>query len=392
MRSAAGKVGIIMNKKLFAAVFSTVLLCSCGNGGMAEVPETTAESVAVTSAASEKAVTAAAAETASDPVSEVSKTERKEAVTRDFFNDDVVFEEILLPVKVTYYRNGVVDGISEKEYDAAGNIICEDNYTTYEYDYTPDGTYNSVTMLHLNGKKSVSRFDENGYCIEHKYHGITDNRYKYEYEFDEAGRLIRKTAICDYQKDSFEYTYDEMGRIYEEFNNTEYYSSDRLVCNRYRHEYGDGFEKVYYLPDGGKEELYKTTEKDENGNIIKETLDYGVISGTAYGYRDYEYKYDGSNRLIYEKSVYPEAFGLVTTTTEYFYDDKDRLVKEFITTENETGGNKITHSTLEYIYNDNNGSMLSKYNGTYGTRETEYAMIPKIKTGIEYKYFYEVEP
>lgn len=263
-----------MNKKIFAAFFSMILLCSCGNDGTAEVSETETENVTVTSAvASETAVTTTAAETASEAVSEVSKAEEKAPITRDFFDDDVVFEEVLLPVKDTHYNeDGTVDHVNTYEYDAAGNKILYHGLT-FEYDYNKDGTYNGVTELYLNGIKSVSRFDENGYCIEDKYYGITDNRYKYEYEFNEAGLLIRKTEICDYQKDSFEYTYDEMGRVYEEFNNIEYYSSKRSVCGRYRHEYGDGFEKIYYSYDGGKEKLYKTTKKDENGNIIKETLD-----------------------------------------------------------------------------------------------------------------------
>lgn len=392
-----------MNKKIFAAFFSMILLCSCGNGGTAEVSEAETESVTVTSAASEEAVTTTATETTSEAVSEVSEAEEKAPITRDFFDDDVVFEEVLLPVKNTHYNeDGTVDYVHTYEYDAAGNQIVYENYTA-EYDYNKDGTYNSITMLFKGSTDSIRRFDENGYCIESYYNGMTDNRYKYEYKFDldEAGRLIRKTKICAAEKVSFEYTYDENGRIYEEFNNIEDYSSDCSVCNRYRHEYKDGFEKIYYLPDGGKEELYKTIEKDENGNIINKTLDYGVIGGTAYGYRDsdsaygygnYEYKYDDLNRLIYEKSVYPEEFVLVTNTTEYFYDEKNRLVKELITVENGTGGNDITHSTLEYIYNDDNGSMLLKYNGTYFTYETEYAMIPKIKSDIEYKYFDQVEP
>ncbi|MDE5742327.1 MAG: hypothetical protein K2H90_07760, partial [Oscillospiraceae bacterium] len=359
---------------------------------------------------SETIVTATADRTASEAVSketeiiaEVSATDKKVPVTRDFFNDDVVFEEVMVPVKETHYNeNGTIDYVHKYEYDAAGNQIVYESYTT-EYDYNKDGTYNSITMLFKGSTDSIRRFDENGYCIESYHHGITDNRYKYEYEFDfdEAERLIRKTKICAAEKVNFEYTYDENGRVYEEFNTIEYYSSDRSVCNRYKHEYGDGFEKIYYLPNGGKEELYKTTEKDENGNIIKETLDHGVIGGTAYGYRDsdsaygyenYEYKYDDLNRLIYKKSVYPEAFVLITNTTEYFYDEKDRLVKELITVENGTGGNEITHSTLECIYNDNNGSMLLKYNDTYSAYEKEYAMIPKIKTDIEYKYFEQVEP
>lgn len=56
-----------MNKKIFAAFFSTVLLCSCGKGGTAEISEAETESVTVTSAvASETAVTTASKPTTSE--------------------------------------------------------------------------------------------------------------------------------------------------------------------------------------------------------------------------------------------------------------------------------------------------------------------------------------
>ena len=387
-----------MNRKILAAVFSMALLCSCGNGNTEELSETGSESVSLASAvASETPVTTTSAETTSEAVSEeteiaaeVSETEEKVPITRDFFNDDVVFEEVMLPVKSTsFYTDGTASHISFFEYDAAGNKILYHGIT-YEYDYNSDGTYNSITSYHDSEKADISYFDENGYLVEVISAKTTTN---YEYEFDEADRLIRKTAVYDDKKYSFEYTYDEDGRVYEEFSNTEYYSSERLVCNRFRHEYGDGFEKIYYLPDSSKkEDLWKTIEKDENGNIIKEEMDHGVISGTAFGYNFKEYKYDDLNRLVYEKSIYPTALGLVTWNDEYLYDDKGRLVKVLITTENEDGENELKYNTREYLYNDENGSMIS-YSGMNGVvYETEYAMIPKIVTDIEYKYYNSLEP
>lgn len=181
-----------MNKKIIAAFFSTVLLCSCGNGGTAEVSETETESVTVTSADSETAVTTTAAETASDTVSEVSETEEKAPITRDFFNDDVVFEEVMLPIKVTAFD---IDGTGKitdlYEYDEAGNRIKWITYTsypcehTYEYDYNSDGTYNGFTSFFNVKTDDIFRFDENGYCIEHTNKLLTiDYMTNYEYEFD----------------------------------------------------------------------------------------------------------------------------------------------------------------------------------------------------------------
>lgn len=426
-----------MNKKLFAAVFGTLLLCSCGNGGTEEVPETTAENVAVASAASETTVTTTAAETASEAVSEVSETEKKAPITRDFFNDDVVFEEVLLPVKATYYKNGTLNGAFTKEYDAAGNIICENIHTTYEYDYTPDGTYNSVSTFKDGKLSEIKKYDKNRYCIEITSVGNNSEfTNEYEYEFDDEGRLIRKSEIYDGEKEGFEYTYDEEGRLYEEFDNVTY----RSYCHL-RHEYDGNIENIYYSRYDLEEGLWEILEKDENGNTIKETSDFGFISNNDYvkGKLFTEYKYDSLNRLIYENHTVSDDFiapddyfnlskqsTLIYSytyeyegdklkketacnvyrddkseywenneTTEYFYDGNGRIVKEVYTydLEYDPHNEYPIGYTTEYSYNED-GTIISHTHNMNGdlTNETEYAMIPKIKTGIEYKYFDQVEP
>lgn len=415
-----------MNKKIFAAVFSLAMLCSCGNGGTAEVTETETESVTVTSAASETTVTTTAAETASEAVLEVSAP-----ITRDFFNDDVVFEEVMVPVKTTYYRNGTVDGVFTKEYDATGNIICENDYTTYEYDYTPDGTYNSVSTFKDGKLSEIKKYDKNRYCIE-----ITSVSYNseftnaYEYEFDSKGRLIRKSEIYDGEKEGFEYTYDDEGRLYEEFDNVAYYAYCHL-----RHEYDGNIENIYYSRDDLEEGLWKILEKDENGNTIKETVDVGFINNSDYvkGKLITEYKCDSLNRLIYENHtvsddyLYEDSneshvysytyeydgdnlkkkttcnihkngtseYWSSTETNEYFYDENGRIIKEIYIYDSEYDPNDEYPNgyTTEYFYKYN-GSIISRTYNTNGTllNETEYAMIPKIKTDIEYKYYMDIKP
>lgn len=384
-----------MNKKLFAAVFSTVLLCSCGNGGTAEVPERAAESVAVTSAVSEEAVTAAAAETVSESVSEVSETERKEAVTRDFFNDDVVFEEVMLPVKVTAFDIDGTGRITDSyEYDEAGNRIKWITYTsypcerTYEYDYNPDGTYNGFTSF-FNGKTNdIFRFDENGYCIEHTNRLSTiSSTTNYEYELDDEGRIIHKSLDSS---DWNEYTYDENSRLFEEFGVSAY------GYTYFRHEYIGNIENVYCSQDySKKEKLWKIIEKDENGNKIKETVNaevYDIYDGyEKKGKFFIEYKYDDMNRLIYENH---------TVSDDYIYDTDDAINIVYLLTY-EYEGDKLKKESrtfsgggfsYEYFYNDN-GMILKMYD-TDGvlTNEKEYVMIPKIKTDIEYKYYMDIKP
>lgn len=422
-----------MNKKILAAIFSMVLLCSCGNGNAEELSETGSESVSLASgSASETTVTTTSAETTSKAVSEeteiiteVSKAEEKEPITRDFFNDDVVFEEVMLPVKSTsFYVDGTEQSVIFYEYDTAGNE-CKikykhqdkdktDNYETEyitKYGYKPDGTYSRV-LEYYNGEDtptSIAFYNKYGYCIKY------DNT-DYEYKFDEAERLISKTSIYNNRKEVHEYTYDEKGRLYKE--DCFYMEYNEIVLYDYscRHEYNDNIESIYYFGYNFEEEmLWKIIEKDENGNIIKETVnknaDLGKYEGTTFA----EYKYDSQNRLIYENHIVSEDLPLgrynehyvysetyeyegdklkrrectnYNNVWEYFYDEKDRLIKE-INTYDGGGDGKIK----EYSYNDDGSIISREYDGVgVLTYETEYAMIPKIKTDIEYKYYNEVNP
>lgn len=424
-----------MNKKIFAAVFSMALLCSCGNGTVEELSETGAESISLASAGvSETTVTTASAETTSKMISkemeivtEVSEAKENVPITRDFFNDDVVFEEVMLPVKIIYYKNdGTVDSTTLYEYDAAGNKSKYQAYT-YEYDYNPDGSYNSITTLLNDKTEHISRFDENGYCIEMTSAGTTTN---YEYEFDGMERLIRKSEIHGDEKEGVEYTYDETGRLYEEFNNTAYYD-----YSRFRHKYDGNIENIYYSRDDLEEVLYTILEKDENGNTVKKTIDIGSINNSDYikGKLFTEYTYDGMSRLIYENhtvsddylyedskkaNVYSYTYEYEggnlkkettynihkdgeaeywsnTETNEYFYDKNGRTVKEVYIYDREYDPHDEYPNgyTTEYFYNDD-GSIISRTYHTNGTllNETEYALIPKIKTDIEYKYYNQVNP
>lgn len=329
-----------MNKKIFAAVFSMALLCSCGNGNAGEQSETGSESVSLASgSASETTVTTASAETTSEAVSEeteiiteVSEAEENVPITRDFFNDDVVFEEVMLPVKVTAYHNDGTEKYEKYsftyEYDAAGNKSKSQMYT-YEYDYNPDGTYNSVFEYY------------GGKLIE-----------KIEYKFDSEGRLIRTSKFRNGKKYGFEYTYtyDEAGRLYEEIflYQDEFNGTDFSDYHCHRHEYDGNIENVYFFSN---EEL--------TGSVT--------------------YEYEGDKL---KKEMSPTDNYL----WEYFYDENNRLVKEIYTYD---GGGFF----IEYFYNDDGSMILREYDGVgVLTYEMEYAMIPKIKTDIEYKFYYEVNP
>lgn len=400
-----------MNKKIFAAVFSAVLLCSCGKENIEEQSETGSESVSLASgSASGTTVTTTGLETASETVSEetkiaaeVSEAKEKSPITRDFFNDDVVFEEIMLPVKVTSYHNDGTEIYSSTfEYDAAGNESKFDEFT-YEYDYNPDGTYNSVSEYE-NGKLTIKLFyNQKGYCT-----GESPTEDKYE--FDDNGQLIRKENDSGF----VEYSYDENGRLYETYDK----AFGHVSFHRY--EYGSGFENVYRIDeDSGEQILYHIMEKDENGNTIKEIYNVGDVSDYAKGKAFAEYKYDSMNRLIYENHTVSDDFDDGTDmisvylrtyeyegdnlkketfyylghkeTTEYFYDENGRIVKKIYF----LGGYeyKFIFRIMEYFYNEDRTTISQTYTADgVLIEEAKYAMIPKIVTDIEYKDFYDAEP
>ncbi|MCM1330314.1 MAG: hypothetical protein NC253_12850 [Ruminococcus sp.] len=375
-----------MNKKILAAVCFMVLLCACGKDGGAEMTETVTESVSAAAESVSETAVSTAAETFSEEterVTETSAEETKEAVTREFFNDDVVFEEVMMPVKTTVFNiDGTASHISFFEYDIAGNE-CAYQEDTHEfdcvtkYDYRPDGTYSKV-FKYYNGEDTPSLkkyYDEHGYCIE-------INSEKYEYEFDEAGRLIRKTFNSIEDK----YTYDEEGRLYEEFNISTY------GVVRRKHEYIGNIENVYYFSDGFEDEkLWKIIVKDENGNVIKETRFADAYLGELAGQAFIEYTYDDMNRLIYENH---------TVSDNYVYDADDAINKVYLLSY-EYEGDKLKKESRtysgrsfvnEYFYGDNGSMIMKNYADDVIILETEYAAIPKIKTDIEYKYYMDILP
>ncbi|MDE6709934.1 MAG: hypothetical protein K2J76_05540, partial [Oscillospiraceae bacterium] len=113
----------------------------------------------------------------------------------------------------------------------------------------------------------------------------------------------------------------------------------------------------------------------------------------------YTYEYDGDNLKkkttcnIHQDGT--SEYWSNTETTEYFYDKNGRTIKEVYIYDSEYDPHDEYPSgyTTEYFYNED-GTIISRTHNMEGTltNETEYAMIPKIKTDIEYKYYFDVNP
>lgn len=412
-----------MNKKILTAILLALFLCSCANKTQEQSAESFSETSSVISDNSEMQTettmetTTTAVSTESKEITETAAPEENKPITKDFFDDDVIFEEVMLPVKIILYKGNETYETKTYEYDAAGNILTESRSDrdgiykiVYEYDYDPSGISISTSIKIYSNDRLLnsSYYNEKGYCIkEIDSHGTDE----YNYEFDSEGRLIKKK----FDRGSTEYTYDENGRLQEEYD--DFYGRKTA----YRHEYGNGYENVYLKNDYTVEEkLRQIIEFDVNGNIIKETIDVGAGSEYAEGKEFAEYEYDSMNRLVYENHTVSEDFMVgndatyvysytyeyegdklkketysyfyVTTSTEYFYDDSGRLIKEIYICDgtDDMNGYFPTQITTEYIYSED-GTITSYQYGENGilVKETEYALIEQIKTDIEYlNYFY----
>lgn len=408
-------------RKLFASVLTIALISGCASKTDVVkeiVPSETAASI------SEGTTTAEVTENTHISTQETSESAVTDSsVSKEFFDDDVVFEEMYLPVKWTQYfsyDNG--PNITQYEYDIAGNLIREYNpgrNIKREYGYNTDGTYNAV-LKYFDNELIRTAYDKRGYCTQ-------NDRDKYEYKFDEQDHLIRKSSRESYlgniTEDITEYSYDKSGRLSEECDYEMYNDNENIT--RYRHEYSGNTENVYIKDNDEEEVMYLIRKRDNNGRVIYESNNFGARNKDCEGSTIVTYEYDDKDRVIYENHDTTEGFhdggsdrcynysyayeydGDIlkkyiycywghTDSTEYFYEG-DRIIKELRTFSggsDDVNGNYPGEYLTEYKYEDDGAKMIKKSYGADGTllEETEYAYLKKIKTDIQYLTYYEIHP
>lgn len=409
------KFGGIFMKKLFTAVLAIVLLSGCTSKSDVVTETIPSETAA---AISEATTTTEVTENTTMSTEETQESAIiSSAVPKDFFDDDVVFEKIYLPVKCTRY-NG--QDITQYEYDTAGNLIREYGSGIYRnlswvYKYNTDGTYNAV-LEYSNDELIRTNYNKRGYCTE-------NNGERYEYKFDEQGHLIRKSFSNSCGGDTTEYSYDQSGRLYEECYYDIYNDEDKTTL--FRHEYSENTENVYIKNNDEEEVMYLIRKRDNNGRVIYESDNYGARSKYCWGSTIVTYKYDDKGRIIYENhdttedfhdavsdrcykysftyeydgdilKKYTHCYWGYTDSTEYFYEG-DRIIKElriFSGGSDDMNCNYPGEYLTEYKYEDDGAKMIKKSYDSDGTllEETEYAYLKKIKTDIQYLTYYEIHP
>ena len=406
-------------KKYIAMILSVLMLCSCAKEGteVAESGTAPIETTFITEAGTPvpTETAEASAETTQTEVSEVTSAKEETPETRRlYFSSDVDYREEYLLTRYSLFLNGAPLQESFYEYDEAGNLKHRSGSygeVYYNYDYSLDGTYNSV---HLNSDGSTYIYsdeifyDENGYVLK-------DDYSEYTYESDEKGRLTKRASRLE----TVTYEYDSVGRLKTK---TDFFQSDHSTHEEcYRYEYSDDTMTIYLSIDGRPEHLSRQFTYDANGNEIKAVLDMSEFSDAQ---RIIESEYDGENRLLkrtesvagdfdfadisldMERTYQYDGDRLVketinnlksggVTVIEYFYDG-DRIIKEILTYEGET--NVVTDEIpgtylTEYIYSDK--SYLKRVHNADGSidYEQEYTAVNVIDTGIEYcENFNSAEP
>ena len=176
------------------------------------------------------------------------------------------------------------------EYDEKGNPILEEDVfefdrclvverTEYENTYDGEGNLRSTVGKKTTGTEVIIEYNENGKVIKRSEDGSD-----IIYEYDENDLLIRKRYVYPDRETISEY--NEMGDVIStEVRNVE---GELIVSDKYKYEYqyddnGKMIKKTEYdVTDSSESEVETvgeenirvyTYEYDEHGNLIRETLD-----------------------------------------------------------------------------------------------------------------------
>lgn len=216
------------------------------------------------------------------------------------------------------------------KYDKAGSLVEE----IYEERYRNSPTQEHYLRFDEKGRKIEEGARENGeilynYVTEYDEKGnwtrFGDTRYINTY--NEDGKLIKVTEVIDSKESFYEtYEYDEKGRLVRK---TEYYYDGEMSSTK-EYEYSDDGRCIKEYKSGAQEGTYNVYELDEKGNCITESsyengeLDSSCLysydkNGNFIGITENYYEYSGETE-IYEYisvKVTPEKAKQLRIRQEY---------------------------------------------------------------------------
>lgn len=211
-------------------------------------------------------------------------------------------------------------------------------------------------------------FNERGQLTSKDLFPRKENRIKCTYHYDEKGLLtnelsefIEKNSIFDDYKTEIKYSYDAQGRLLlrESFSNHDTVKSPNL--HNYEHAtfaYNRKDEVIAFFYEASK--LIQKQEETLNSEGRVDTRVRYEYDGQEYQKKSTEnYKYDKNGNLI----TYKNFMNYNLISTQYYYNDKNKKVKEISSTSRYNNKNKKVLSTStvteDFKYNEK-GQLIEK--------------------------------
>lgn len=235
--------------------------------------------------------------------------------------------------------------VTGKTYDARGNLLNQDAYV-YAYEYNDAGEvvvenrYNSGT--NLLDEKIIRSADGEIYKLV-------------DYDYDEYGNVLCERTSYEHTDiyDKTLYEYDKAGRVIRKDEYQGCFGKDELECNSttmYQYDANGNMEERKIDPITHK--LIEKTNYDANGNVLISERYYNgeLDQGVQYEYDEKGrlismLTYDGNKDINFEQKYgYDEAGNLVSTKR---YDANGNLVFNEVAKEMVFGGKTYTFNANE---------------------------------------------
>lgn len=320
--------------------------------------------------------------------------------------------------KITYTDN-------QNQYDAdygittnsSSVILSTDTLDSEGTSSTDTNTYSSKSITDYFGRAVSNDFGEENNQISTTYTYKTNGsyttnlvessttkigteEYKYEYEYDNTGRLIKKSLNGEIIA---QYSYDEAGQLIEENNNSiDYttkvsYDKGGNINKLAQVSITDETDSYDYTYSNNNDQLTKVDEDeivyDENGNVIStgwgdiyNWSDNQLVDVRSGSNKHYTYKYNEDGMLTSRKTYSISTTGKETErdTVTYYWDGNKLLGEKFVSKlPKSISRNKKTYSMSQASLNitvlyDSNGDAVG-FNA-FGTT--------KASTKINETYYY----
>lgn len=266
------------------------------------------------------------------------------------------------PTEVCYPEYALPEKVVQHNVDGSTELFCryvytldENNRLVAQRDYDADDNMRGMIF----GNFDVV-YDEDGNVTSMRFYDEEGNITWYlssDRVYDENGNVVSETWYDqDGNPSLYEYSYDEKGNLLTE-------TRDGVLFHRYEYVYNDSgkltLKKTFDSEDALSEEAYY----DENGNVVKKVSYWG---GAISGWTEYTFD-DNGNQTSY-REYNADSSVIWSAAWDTLFDENGR--KTSVVGYNEDGSSYVK---TEYVYDENGSLTLERgYNHNGLTREITY--------------------